>query len=123
MLAGLSGFGVSLRMRTIAQSLRLECALACKDLVEHESERIDVAPGRDFFSRELLRRHVCGSPITDLVCCDLDGQLGEAEVHDHDLALGVEHDIGGLQVAMQHAFVMRSGHAGAELAGDLQRLV
>ena len=32
---------------------------------------------------------------------------GEAEVHDEDLSAAVDHDVGGLQVAMQDAFVVR----------------
>ena len=47
----------------------------------------------------------------------------QTEVGDAQLALPVEHDVARLQIAMHHAFVVRGGQAGAELAGDLQRLV
>ena len=35
----------------------------------------------------------------------------------------VDHDVGGLQIAMQHALVVRGGQTRAELARDLQRLI
>ena len=51
------------------------------------------------------------------------GQAGQAEIHDQDFAAPVEHDVGRLQIAVQHAFVVRGGQAGADLARDLQRFV
>ena len=40
-----------------------------------------------------------------------------------DAAAPVDHDVGGLQVAVQDAPLVRRGEAGAELARDLERLV
>ena len=48
---------------------------------------------------------------------------GQAEIGDHDLAAAVEHDVGGLQVAMENAFGVRGGESGAKLARDLDGLV
>ena len=38
-------------------------------------------------------------------------------------AAAVDHDVGGLQVPVQHALVVRRGEPGAELPRDLDRLV
>ena len=63
----------------------------------------------------------CGVPAT----CDADlaGGGRDAEVGDADVAVAVEHDVGRLQVAVQHAALVRGGDARAELPRDLNRLV
>ena len=48
---------------------------------------------------------------------------GQAEIREQHLAAAVEHDVGGLQIAMQHALLVGGGETGAELARDLQGLV
>ena len=48
---------------------------------------------------------------------------GQAEVRDPHVAAAVDHDVGGLQVAVQDAAVVRGGEARADLARDLERLV
>ena len=47
---------------------------------------------------------------------------GEAEVRDPDATPAVQHDVGGLQVAVQDPFLVRGGEARAELPGDLEGL-
>ncbi len=49
----------------------------------------------------------------------LPASAGEAEVGDADAAVRVEHDVGRLEIAVQHAEVVRGGEAGADLARDL----
>ena len=51
------------------------------------------------------------------------GEAGQAEVGDAHVALAVEHHVRGLQVAVQHALLVRRGQPGAELPRDLERLV
>ena len=48
---------------------------------------------------------------------------GEAEIGEQHLAARVEHDVGRLQIAMQDALLVRGREPGAQLAGDLERLV
>ena len=45
----------------------------------------------------------------------------EAEVSDSDLPGGVEHDVGRLEIAMDHAALVSGGEAGADLPRDLER--
>ena len=47
------------------------------------------------------------------------GQAGQAEVGDADAAVRVEHHVGRLEIAVQHAAVVRRGKAGADLPRDL----
>src|SRR6185369_389499 len=47
---------------------------------------------------------------------------GEAEVRDPDPARAVEHDVRGLEVAMENPFLVRGAQPGAELARHVQGL-
>ena len=71
---------------------------------------------------KLLRRHV-GRSAAAHVGLQLLGESGESEIHDDDLAAAVDHHVGRFEVAVQHAFFVGGGEAGAELAGGLHRLV
>jgi len=48
---------------------------------------------------------------------------GEAKVGDADAAATIEHDVGGLEVAMDDAVFVSGGEAGAELTGDVESFV
>ncbi len=48
---------------------------------------------------------------------------GHAEIGDARTAAAVDHHVVRLQIAMQHARVVRGGHARAQLPRDLERLV
>ena len=48
---------------------------------------------------------------------------GEAKVGDANAAAAVEHDVGGLEVAMDDAVFVSGGEAGAELTGDVESFV
>ena len=107
----------------LGERRRLEGLAPCEELVENEAERIDVALDGSALARELLGRHVGGRPGdlgAALVVVDADG---EAEVGDLRAAAAVDHDVAGLEVAVQHALVVRRGEARAHLARDLDRLV
>ncbi len=84
---------------------------------------------------DLLRRHVVGRADDHAVCGQLGGvdfargrvgrrqildPLREAEVHDLHVALLGEHDVGGLQVAMQKPAGMRFLKGLGNLAGHSQ---
>ena len=116
---GVDASGLVLRDE-IRERLRLERPPAREELVEHQAERVDVAPHRDLAARELLGRHVGRRAGADVLHVAHGRQ---AEVHDADLAGAVEHDVGRLQVAMQDAALVRRREARAELPRDLERLV
>jgi hypothetical protein len=48
---------------------------------------------------------------------------GEAEVHDPDTPAAIEHDVRGLQIAVQHAVRVRGGQSRTDLPGDVERLL
>src|SRR5262249_61076075 len=87
--------------------------------VEHEAERVDVAPWRDLAACELLGRHVGRRAGAK----DLARGAGQAEIRDPDLAAAVEHDVRGLEIAVDDAPVVRGGKPRADLAGQLDRAV
>jgi hypothetical protein len=50
-------------------------------------------------------------------------QSRQAEICNHHLPPAIEHDVGWLQIAVQHALGMGRGQTGAKLARDFQSLV
>ena len=62
-------------------------------------------------------------PLRQIAQRDLGGERGQTEVGDADLAAPVDHDVGGLQVAMQDAAFVRGGEPGTDLPGELDGLV
>ena len=109
-----------MRRHEIGERLGVERTPSREELVEDEAERVDVAPDRHLASFELLGRHVGGRAGDALG--HRTGR-GEAEVHDADPAGAVEHDVRGLQIAMDHAALVGGREAGADLPRDLERLV
>ena len=71
----------------------------------------------------MLRRHVGRRAVAHLGAGELIGDRGQSEVHDDDFAALVDHDVLRLQVAVNHAAIVRRGESGAELARRLDRLV
>ena len=97
--------------------LPLERALPGEQLVEHETERVDVAARGHLAAGELLGRHVGRRAGAQRFA----GDAGQAEVGDPDLAAAVEHDVRRLEIAMDDAAIVRRGEAGADLPRDLER--
>ena len=91
-----------------------------EQLVEDEPERIHVGALGDAAAGELLGRHV-GRRAGDLAHL-FGGRRRQAEVDDADLAAAVDHDVGRLEVAMQHAALVRGGDPGAQLPRHVERL-
>src|SRR5256885_2474534 len=89
-----------------------ERALAGEDFVEHEPERIDVAARAHFSSGKLFRRHVGRSPTADFVTAYVVSETCQAKVSDDDLTASIQHDVGGVQIAVQHALGMGRGESG-----------
>jgi len=92
-----------------------------ENFVQNQAQRINVTAPRYFPAGSLLGRHVGRRSAANVHY--FTGYARQAEVGDTQLALPVEHDVTRLQIAVQHAFIVRGGQAGAELAGDFQRLV
>ena len=86
-----------------------------------EAERVDVGLDRRRAAGELLGRHVLRRAGARRL--DVAGGDGEAEVGDADVAVAVDHHVRRLEIAMQHAALVRGGDAGAELARDVDGLV
>ena len=101
----------------------LERALAGEELVEHEAERVEVGLHREFAAVELLGRHVLRRAGLRFAADDAGRRAGEAEVGDLRAAAAVDHDVGGFQIAMEHALVVRRRQARAELPRDLDGFV
>ncbi len=89
-------------------SLPAEGRTAGERLVEHDSERVDVgAPVRVLRAPSLLGAHVGGRPRH--LACGQDvphRAFGQAEVGDVGLVLPVHQDVGGLEVAVDEAFLV-----------------
>ena len=103
----------------LRQVASFERAAPGEELVEDEAERVDVAARRDFAAGELLGRHVGGRAGAQRFA----GRSRQAEIGDADPAVAVEHDVGGLQIAMDDAAIVRRGQARAHLPRDLDRAV
>ena len=118
-----SGRGVS---RRIADASSIEVAasnrrLTAGHLVEQDAEREDVGRGDPPVVRRAARatcRRVSHHHPDFRVPSRRDRHvrtiggaqgLGEAEVQHLDATVGRQHDVGGLEVAMHDAFVMRGG--------------
>src|SRR4029079_385229 len=96
--------------------LGFEWAPPRQQLVEHDSERKDVAARIERLTRRLLRGHVsnraddyarAGSVSRPLA---VDGEVGRIEVHEFrepevaelGVAVAADQDVAGLDVAVQH---------------------
>jgi hypothetical protein len=109
--------------KQLGQRGGFEGALAREQLVEDEAERINVRARRQRPALQLLGRHVGGRAGQGVRAAHVPGQSGDAEVGDAHVAALVEHDVGGLQVAVEHARVVDGREPRAELPRRLDRLV
>ena len=99
-------------------ALGVEWARAAHQLVEHGRGAEEVAAPVDDLAPHLLGRHVLRRPHHHARARDVaHGEAGHAEVHDLHPALPREEDVGGLDVAVHDAHLVRVGEA-LEDGGD-----
>jgi hypothetical protein len=114
------------------RTLPLERPLAGGHLVKDDAQAEDVGPLIDRLALGLLRRHVGrGSDhpafsghvhISGGQLFILLQQLGQSEVEDLGPPFLVEHDVAGLQIAVQHAMLVRIAHRADQGNRDVQDL-
>ena len=92
-------------------------------LVEKHAGRKKVAAAVEFVSSHLLRRHVVRSTHHFAGVCEAGSGLGNAEVHDLHHAIGGDHDVRWLDVAMDHFAEMRVLESGTDLGADIDDLL
>ena len=88
-------------------------------LVEDQPERVDVRAAVDRGARALLRRHVF-ERADDSAARRLFARSGNPEIHDQRETVGADHDVRGLQIAVNDAGVVGGSKAAGDLPGDLQ---
>ncbi len=78
-----------------------------QQFVERQPQRVNVAP-RITLALESFRRHVAHGADDIAGVGDVFGigGLGQAEVGDPDVALGVEQEVGRLDVTVEHALAV-----------------
>src|SRR5437773_3045582 len=93
-----------------------------EDLIEDQSERVEVRPYCDLTAGTLLGRHVRRS-AGHLAAVSFISKRGEAEVGDARGPAAIDHHVGRLQIAMDDSQAVGSGESGAEIAGDVECFV
>jgi hypothetical protein len=91
-----------------------EGALAGEQLVQQQAQRVNIALDGDLGAGQLLRRHV-GRRAAAHVALQLAVKPASPKSMITALAAAVDHDVGRLQIAVQHALFVRRGEAGADL--------
>ena len=110
--------------------MRLVRTYARDDLIEDDAERIDVRCRRHRESANLLRACVVGRQRTghhsggrEAAAGVAFEELGNAEIHDFRNVVRGDEDVGRLQVAVNHAVLVRVLHGTAHGAEQLQSLL
>src|SRR5580704_12515206 len=90
-----------------ALKVALERSSTCQQLVKDNSETVNVAagPGACHVSSRLLGAHIRRGPenLTIESQQDITTALGKTEVHQNGVPRLIEHDVCGLNVAMNHS--------------------
>ena len=81
--------------------------LTGEHLVQNHAQRINVAARCHVPPGSLLGRHVPWRSAANVFY--FTGHARQTKVGDAQLALPVQHDVARLQIAVQHAFVVRCG--------------
>ena len=105
----------------------LERQMSGEHFVSHHGERVLVRRRALRFAVPLFRGHVRGGAACFPGHLRNAGQAradlrGEAEVQHFDLALGIDHDVAGLDVAVDDLLLVGIVERGGHLTDDRQRL-
>jgi hypothetical protein len=114
--------GLLLLLPQLGERLGAERLLSRQDLVEHQTERVDVAAHARAFTCKLLGRHICRSTGHIARLLLFFRRNRETEVRDPDVAAPIEHDVRRLEIAMQHAALVRGRQSRDELPRHVERL-
>ena len=117
----------------VMEGLAAERSLTANQFVEHHAKAEQIAPSVELMTADLLGRHITGGAeqypgprlearrdprIARTIFLEfLFSQLGQAKVEHLRIAVRSQHDVLGLDVAMNDSGSVR----GAERAGDLNR--
>ena len=121
--------GVALQAgeRGVGVGLALERHLAGEALVQHEAEGVEVGPAVEPAAAHLLRGQVLGRAHHHVVAGEVVAaaeRLGDAEVGQQHLAVGRDHDVARLDVAVDEpgrvGSVERAGERHADVHGQLR---
>jgi hypothetical protein len=120
-----SGLLAVLLADRVERAVGVEGRVGAEQLVEDGAEAVDVAGGGEHAGLELLRLAVvrCADDHVDLRRVGADDRravprASEAEVEDLDLAVVLDEDVLGLDVAVDDALGVRLGEAEAGLVDD-----
>ena len=102
-----------------------ERAPSGRHLEEGAAEGPDVGPPVRPLAPDLFGRHVRGRAQDRLGAGQVGPAFdrGQAEIHDPGLSLAVDHDVGGLDVPVDHAFFVRGLEPRGDLGRDPERFV
>ena len=111
--------------RHLDRGFAIEQVRARQHLVEQHSGAVDVGTQVDRCAAHLLRAHVARRAQHLAVAGAIDriDVLGDAEIDDGQAAVGAEHQVLRLEVAVQHAVLVDVAERVHQLAEDLQCLV
>ena len=101
----------------------LERRLPRSHFIKNRAEGIQIATNRCGAAFKTLRRHEGRRADRHTALFRLPDQCGNAEVGDPHLTAAIDHDVGRLEVTVQYALIMGSPQTGAQLTGNLDRLV
>src|SRR5271157_2722141 len=94
-----------------------------KQLIEYESQRIDIAANAGFALCDLFWSHVGGRTGSVAPARGIIATESQPEVRDAHSSSSIQHDVGWLQITMQQSAIMRGCQTSADLVRGLQSLV
>ena len=99
-------------------------ALARKNFIKHQAERINVTLRRQLFARNLFGRHVGGrAGAVPIAGFQITFQACDAKISNSRAPAAVNDDVGGFQIAMQNAGLVNRVKPGTKLSSDLKRFI